>query len=101
VPHDTKRLSPDELACQVLWLMAAVRAEAPGLPVEQARDDALRMSLGTPDRAGGFHRALLAENIDADLDDRAVELHLAAWYTSEDVESIALAVAKVAHYLGI
>ena len=48
-----------------------------------------------------FQGALLAENIDATLDGSAVVLRVASWYTREDVESVALAVAKVAHYLGI
>ena len=99
--RDATRLSGEELAVRVLWLRAAVAEEVPGLPVERSHTDRLRVLLGTPDRAAEFHRALLAENVDASVDDCAVELRVAPWYTSEDVESMALAVAKVAHYLDI
>ena len=63
--------------------------------------DAARLVFTHPDQADRFHRALLAENMDAGLDGHAVELWVAPWYTTADVESMALAVAKVAHYLGI
>ena len=99
--REAARLSPDEFARQVLWLMTLVRSEAPGLLVEQGARDRLRVVLGTADQASHFHRALLAENVDAGLSGRAVELRVAPWYSPEDVESLALAVAKVAHYLGL
>jgi hypothetical protein len=89
------------VARQVARLLAAIRAEAPGLTVEQAASDRLRLLFDTPDTAGRFRDALVAENFDAAREDCAVELRVSPWYTADDVESMALAVAKVTHYLGI
>jgi hypothetical protein len=97
----TPRLPRDEAARRLRWLVATVREEVPDLPVEAATGAGLRVSFATLGQAAQFHRALLAENMDAGLDGHAIELRVAPWYTTADVESVALAVAKVAHYLGI
>ena len=94
-------LGRDKVTRQVGWLLATVREEVPGLAVDATAGDGLRLSFGAAEQATQFHRALLAENMDAGLDGHAVELRVAPWYTTADVESMALAVAKVAHYLGI
>jgi hypothetical protein len=85
----------------VRWLAAAVCQEVPGLMVDATPGDGLRVSFDAAGRAAQFHHALLAENMEVVLDGQAVELRVAPWYTAADVESVALAVAKVAHYLGI
>lgn len=61
----------------------------------------VRLLFDAPAPAAWFHRALQAENVDAVLNEIEVGLRIAPWYTLEDAEAIALAVTKVAHYLGI
>lgn len=94
-PGDTP--GPAEAA----WLVAVLRDETPALRAVLGPTDAARLVFDDPDSATEFHAALLAENIDAALEEGEVELRVAAWYSREDVETVALAVTKVAHYLGI
>lgn len=62
-------------------------------------DHRARLLLDSPHRAERFACALWAENVPAQQTDRAVELPLMPWYTPADVQSLALAVTKVAYYL--
>ena len=82
-------------------LIATIQEEVPALDVAVGPADSARLLFGEPTAAQSFQGALLAENIDATLDGSAVVLRVASWYTPADIESVALAVTKVAHYLGI
>jgi hypothetical protein len=93
-------LPREEVERRVAWLIATVREEAPDLVVERPEWNAARLVLGGPAAAERFRAALVAENMHADLDGAAVLLRVEPWFTPADVESLALAVAKVAHYLG-
>ena len=83
------------------WLIATLRDEVPGLRALHGPAAAARLVFDDSASAAEFHVALRAENIDAVLDGAEVGLPIAAWYTREDVEAVALAVVKVAHYLGV
>jgi len=71
----------------------------PDLEVDLQAADRLRLHFSTPARADRFHQALLAESMPAELDTCFVDLHIQPWYTPADIQSVALAIAKVAHYL--
>ncbi len=92
-------LPREEVERRVEWLIATVREEAPDLAVERPEWNAARLVFDGPAAAERFRAALVAENMHADLDGAAVLLSVAPWFTPADVESLALAVAKVAHYL--
>jgi hypothetical protein len=79
-------------------LLAAIR-QIPGLAVEASAPDRLRLAFDGRARAGLFRRALVAENMPAELNGCRVELRLEPWYSPADLLGVALAVTKVAHYL--
>lgn len=62
---------------------------------------AILLRFGVPEQASVFQRALQAENVDTFLDGSNVGLRIGPWYRRDDLESVALAVTKVAHYLGV
>ena len=74
--------------------------EIPGLLVESGAPDRLELRFASIAQAADYHRALLAESMPATLNGRRVELRVEAWYSPADIQSLALALAKVAHYLG-
>jgi hypothetical protein len=92
-------LSADEHMRQVDWLLATLGEEVPDLTADRSATEVVRLSFPGSGRAEQFHAALMAENLVADLDGATIRLPVAPWYTPADVESLALAVAKVAHYL--
>ncbi len=74
--------------------------QIPGLAVEASAPDRLRLAFDGHARAELFQRALVAENMPAELDGSRVEVTLEPWYSPADLLGVALAVTKVAHYLG-
>ena len=80
--------------------MEILRDEAPALGMV-AGPAAARIPFDDQDLARRFHAALRAENVEVATRGSEVELPIAAWYNAEDLETVALAVVKVAHYLGL
>ena len=91
-------LAEGQLARRVAWLQAMAR-EIPGLVVESDAPDCLRLRFASHAQAANYYRGLLAESMPVTLDGERVELRVEAWYSPSDVQSLALALAKVAHYL--
>lgn len=91
----------DDAATLVDWLIEVLCEEAPGLTVERAERAVVRLRFEDELLAERFSRALLAENMAVDHDGSAALLRIVPWYGPEDVESLALAVAKVVHYLAM
>jgi hypothetical protein len=91
-------LAREQVFRRAEWLSRTL-AEAPGLPPAQRQQDRVSLKFRGERQAGCFHRALLAENVAAELRGERVVLEVAAWFTPADVRSLALAATKVAHYL--
>jgi hypothetical protein len=91
-------VSRRQLVRRTGWLIGVVR-EIPGLAVETSAPDRLRLAFDGHARAELFRRALVAENMPAELDESRVELRLEPWYSPADLLGVARAITKVAHYL--
>jgi hypothetical protein len=87
-----------QVARRVAWLRATA-AEIPGLLVDSGAPDRLGLRFASDRQAADYHRALLAESMPARLNGQRIELRVEAWYSPADIQSLALALAKVAHYL--
>ena len=92
-------LAESQVVRRVAWLRATMR-KIPGLLVESDAPDRLSLRFVSYAQAADYHRALLAEGMPATLDGQRLELRVEAWYSPADLQTLALALAKVAHYLG-